>query len=105
MGEAGTQYSSQMCACRRGYLGNVSGSKCRLRGVTPSRLGVEEVVATAQRRAQNMKDVPVAIQAFTGETLQQRNDTRFDLIKHLPNVTAPSSAFGQCRILHERTDC
>src|SRR6516225_11480578 len=53
--------------------------------------GIQEVVVTAQRRSENVQDVPIAIQAFSGETLQQLNVTTFDdLIKHLPNVTAPS---------------
>ena len=30
---------------------------------------IQEVVVTAQRRTENVQDVPIAIQAFTGETL------------------------------------
>lgn len=33
--------------------------------------GLEEIVVTAQRRAQNLQDVPVAVTAFTGETLNR----------------------------------
>src|SRR5438445_13883333 len=32
---------------------------------------LEEVTVTANRRAQNMQDVPIAIQALTGTNLQQ----------------------------------
>ena len=39
---------------------------------------IQEVVVTAQRRAENAQDVPIAIQAFSGETLQQLNVTNFD---------------------------
>src|SRR5581483_2015666 len=61
--------------------------------------GIEEVVVTAQRRAENVQDVPIAVQAFTGETLQQLNITSFDdLVRYLPNVTAPSSGPGQDQI-------
>ena len=61
--------------------------------------GIQEVVVTAQRRAENAQDVPIAIQAFTGETLQQLNVTSFDdLVRYLPNVTAPSSGPGQAQI-------
>lgn len=60
---------------------------------------IQEVVVTAQRRAENAQDVPIAIQAFSGETLQQLNVTNFDdLIKHLPNVTGPSQGPGQAQI-------
>jgi iron complex outermembrane receptor protein len=61
--------------------------------------GIEEVVVTAQRRTENAQDVPIAIQAFTGDTLQQLNVTNFDdLLKYLPNVVAPSAGPGQDQI-------
>ena len=34
---------------------------------------LEEVVVTAQRREQNLQDVPVSVTAFSGATLEQRN--------------------------------
>ncbi len=61
--------------------------------------GIEEIVVTAQRRTENVQDVPIAIQALTGETLQQLNATNFDdFIKYLPNVTASSAGPGQSQI-------
>jgi len=58
-----------------------------------------EIVVTAQRRTQNLQDVPIAIQALTGETLKQLNVTTFDdLIRYLPNVTAPTAGPGQAQI-------
>ena len=61
--------------------------------------GIQEVVVTAERRVENVQDVPIAIQAFNGETLQELNVTNFDdLIRHLPNVTAPSAGPGQSQI-------
>jgi iron complex outermembrane recepter protein len=66
-------------------------------GPTPS--GIQEVVVTAQRRAENVQDVPIAIQALTGDTLRQLNVTTFDdLIKHLPNVSGASQGPGQVEI-------
>src|SRR4029077_12009844 len=65
---------------------------------TPS-AGLQEVVVTAQRRSENVQDVPIAIQAFTGDTLKQLNVTSFDdLIRYLPNVSAPSQGPGQDQI-------
>ena len=61
--------------------------------------GVAEVVVTAQRRTENIQDVPIAIQALTGETLQQLNVANFDdFVKYLPNVTASSAGPGQSQI-------
>lgn len=33
--------------------------------------GIDDIIVTAQRRAENLQDVPVAISAFTGETLEK----------------------------------
>jgi iron complex outermembrane receptor protein len=61
--------------------------------------GIQEVVVTAQRRAENAQDVPIAIQAFTGDTLRELNVTSFDdLLRYLPNVSAPSSGPGQDQV-------
>ncbi len=58
-----------------------------------------EVVVTAQRRSENIQDVPIAIQALTGETLRELNVANFDdFIKYLPNVSASTSAPGQSQI-------
>jgi outer membrane receptor protein involved in Fe transport len=55
-----------------------------------------EVTVTAQRRSENMQDVPIAMQAFTAQTLQQLNIQTFDdYIKYLPNVTTASNGPGQ----------
>ena len=61
--------------------------------------GIAEITVTAQRRTENMQDVPITIQALTGETLKQLNVTTFDdFIKYLPNVTQASSGPGQSSI-------
>src|ERR1700692_1010956 len=60
---------------------------------------IQEITVTAQRRTENIQNVPIAIQALTGETLTQLNVTTFDdLIKYLPNVTAPTAGPGQAQI-------
>ena len=42
--------------------------------------GLAEVVVTAQKRTENMQDVPVSIQAFGTEKLEQMNVSSFDEI-------------------------
>lgn len=55
-----------------------------------------EITVTAQRRSQSIQDVPISMQAFTGETLQELNITTFDdYIKDLPNVSSASNGPGQ----------
>src|SRR5271165_6872630 len=55
-----------------------------------------EITVTAQRRSENIQDVPISIQALTAETLQQLNISTFDdYIRYLPNVTAASNGPGQ----------
>jgi iron complex outermembrane receptor protein len=60
---------------------------------------LEEITVTAQRRSQSMQDVPISMQAFTSETLQQLNVSTFDdYIKFLPNVTTASNGPGQSEV-------
>src|SRR5213082_1727792 len=60
---------------------------------------LEEITVTAQRRAQSIQDVPISMQAFTAQTLQQLNVSTFDdYIKFLPNVTTANNGPGQNEI-------
>jgi len=57
---------------------------------------IAEVTVTAQRRTENMQDVPISMQALTAQNLQQLNIATFDdYIKFLPNVTVASNGPGQ----------
>src|SRR5690606_29330263 len=50
--------------------------------------GVEEIVVTAQFRAQNLQDTPLAITAVSGEMLEARNQTSLDQVAdQAPSVT------------------
>jgi iron complex outermembrane receptor protein len=62
---------------------------------------IQEITVTAQRRSENMQDVPITIQAMTQETLAQLNVTTFDdFIKFLPNVTESSTGPGARQHIH-----
>jgi iron complex outermembrane recepter protein len=57
---------------------------------------LEQIIVTAQRRSESLQDVPISIQAFTSQTLQQLNISTFDdYIKYLPNVTTANNGPGQ----------
>jgi len=61
--------------------------------------GIQEVTVTAQRRSENIQNVPISIQALTAETLSQLNVTTFDdYIKYVPNVTSAGYGPGQSLI-------
>jgi iron complex outermembrane receptor protein len=61
--------------------------------------GLEEIVVTAQRREESIQNVPITIQAITGEQLQQLNVETFDeVIKLTPNVTQGNNGPGQSDI-------
>jgi iron complex outermembrane recepter protein len=60
---------------------------------------IQEVTVTAQRRSENLQNVPISIQALTSETLTQLNVQTFDdFVRYLPNVTAASQGPGQSAI-------
>lgn len=51
-----------------------------------------EIIVTASRRNETVQNVPMTLQAFTGETLKQFNVVTFDdLLKYTPNVTYGSN--------------
>jgi len=61
--------------------------------------GIAEIVVTAQRRTENLQNVPVQVQALTAETLSQLNVVNLDqFIKYLPNVTQSTNGPAQGEI-------
>src|ERR1700684_4274500 len=77
-------------------LGVLSGARVLAAAAEGGSDALEEITVTAQRRAQSMQDVPISMQAFTGQALQQLNVQTFDdYIKYLPNVTSANSGPAQ----------
>jgi hypothetical protein len=74
------------------------GSKAPRSSASADSIG--EVIVTAQRRVENIQNVPITIQALTSETLKELNvSTIDDAIKYLPNVTASGSGPGQNELI------
>ncbi len=54
--------------------------------------GLNEIIVTAQKRAQNLQDVPAAISAFSADDLAQRGVSQTsDLMGSLPNLQVTSA--------------
>ena len=50
--------------------------------------GIAEIVVTAQKRTEDVQDVPIAISAFTADTLSERSVTSVAQLSNIaPNVT------------------
>lgn len=61
--------------------------------------GLAEVVVTAERRSETVQNVPITIQAITGEQLSQMQVETFDdVLRYLPNVTFSPNGPGQGNI-------
>jgi len=62
----------------------------------PAAAEIEEIVVTATKRATDLQDTPVAIQALGQEALDELNIANFDdYMKYLPNVNAAGRGPGQ----------
>ena len=60
---------------------------------------LQEVIVTAQHRSESLQDVPITIQAISGDQLGKLSVTTFDdVVKLLPNVTFSSNGPGQGNI-------
>ena len=71
--------------------GETSTDNTEARASAADNSGLEEIVVTAQRRAENVQDVPLAVTALTGATLA-KNDIR-DLSR--VEVLTPGFSFGK----------
>jgi iron complex outermembrane receptor protein len=61
--------------------------------------GLEEIVVTAQKRTENLQEVPVSITALSSEKLEQLNVTHFDdYVQYLPSVSFQTSGPGFARV-------
>jgi len=57
--------------------------------------GLEEIVVTAQKRSESLQNVPLSIQAFTTERLEELRISGFeDYVKFLPSVSYTSGGPG-----------
>ncbi|MEM9085943.1 MAG: TonB-dependent receptor [Pseudomonadota bacterium] len=68
-------------------------------GAAEARGGVPTIVVTAQKRSEDLQDVPISVSAIGEEQLDQLNiDTFEDYLEQLPSVTAGGNGPGQSTI-------
>jgi iron complex outermembrane receptor protein len=66
---------------------------------SPAQAELSEVIVTANRREEDLQDVPITLQVFTGDVLARLNATTFDdFVGYLPGVTAHGVGPGQNNI-------
>lgn len=54
--------------------------------------GLEEVIVTAQRRAESLQEVPIAVSAFTASELERLNVVQaLDVLQYVPNVVSSNN--------------
>ncbi|HET9446825.1 MAG TPA: TonB-dependent receptor [Steroidobacteraceae bacterium] len=58
---------------------------------TPQTAQLEEIIVTAERRAESLQDIPIAISAFSGEDIEQSGVEGIESLKQL----SPSLQFGK----------
>lgn len=74
-------------ACALAFLSTQTHAQEAKAEETPVDVTVGEIIVTAQKQAQNLQDVPIAITALTGEGLKQAQVRNiFELANTLPNV-------------------
>jgi outer membrane receptor protein involved in Fe transport len=65
-------------------------------GAMPAHAAIEEVVVTATKRAASTQDIPVAVQALSGQAMNDLGVTNFqDYLIQMPGITAGGSGPGQ----------
>jgi len=91
------QNNQKLAVAIAAILGSCAGmSRAATATDTDTSGALEEVTVTAQRRSQNLQDVPITMQALTGVQLTELSITNFDdVVKYLPNVTIGSNGPGQ----------
>ena len=65
---------------------------------------LEEITVTAQRRAENVQDVPIAISAFSANELEKRNvGSPLELIQYVPNMSGSNNTgLGSANVYYMR---
>jgi outer membrane receptor protein involved in Fe transport len=87
---------TQAFTCRKNLLALAIGAMTTA-GTAHAQL--EEIIVTATKRAESTQDIPISIQAVTGDTLKELGVQTFDeYVDYLPNVVSAGNGPGQKEI-------
>lgn len=87
--------SAAMTTCAMA-AGGANAQQSERANATPAEQGLSEIVVTAQRREENLQDVPIAATAFSGEALQDKGVERLaDLQFAAPSLSVTDSGLTQ----------
>jgi len=77
------------------YAQESSGPAAQPSSVDTTQFGIEDIVVTAQKRAQSINNVGMSIAAISGDTLVERGvSTAADLVKTVPGFAYAETALG-----------
>jgi len=77
-------------------LGMITAASAQLRSGEDDGALMEEVIVTATKREESIYDVPIAISAFTGQTIEKQGIINLiDIGKYVPNMTVTGFGGGQ----------
>jgi outer membrane receptor protein involved in Fe transport len=86
-------------SCAAGaLLGGIAGGTALAAEATDGAPAIQEVVVTAQRRDETVQNVPMTVQALSGDAIEKLNLTNVqDILRFTPNVvySAPGAGQGQ----------
>ncbi|WP_226661285.1 TonB-dependent receptor [Microbulbifer aggregans] len=85
-------FSDQRFGINKNLLASAIGAVVLTVSTGASAAEIEEVTVTAQMRAESLKDVPMSVSAFTGDSIKQSNLTDFkDLFAMTPGISGETS--------------
>jgi iron complex outermembrane receptor protein len=89
-------YALVFGCCLAGALsqGTLSAFAEDQKSAEPEKFALTEIVVTAQKRVENLQNVPVAVQVISGQKLAEQNyNTLADLTQTVPGVNVSTDAF------------
>ncbi len=88
-----TKFLKTPMACAMGLL--MSNGVIAQEEASANNLSLEEVIVTAQRRSENLQDVPLSVSAITGDKIEKAGiNTIADVMAYVPNLTTTETGIS-----------